>query len=87
MFSGGSHILDIALEHSYVHYSNVNLIESYIELIEKVFATQEAFRNFIYDHLGEFYEYDPKIEKSGICLFVGVKEFRNLPISTWRRVY
>lgn len=34
----GSHILDIALPHSYVHYSNVNLIESYIEIITKVFA-------------------------------------------------
>lgn len=64
----GSHILDIALEHSYVHYSNVNLIESYIELIEKVFATNGIFRNFIYDELSEFYEYDPQIPKQGICL-------------------
>lgn len=36
----GSHILDIALSHSYVHYSNVNLIESYIEIITKIFAQE-----------------------------------------------
>ncbi len=82
----GSHILDIALEHSYVHYSNVNLIESYIEIIEKTFGLEHTFRDFIYDHIAEFYNYDKSIQKSGICLFVGVKEFRNLPVATWRRV-
>ncbi|MDD5376611.1 MAG: hypothetical protein PHH16_00675 [Candidatus Gracilibacteria bacterium] len=82
----GSHILDIALEHSYVHYSNVNLIESYIEIIEKAFGLRNGFRDFIYDHLAEFYHYDTHIPKSGICLFIGVKEFRNLPVATWRRI-
>lgn len=82
----GSHILDIALEHSYVHYSNVNLIESYIEIIEKTFGLENTFQNFIYDHIDEFYNYDKSTKKSGICLFVGVKEFRNLPVATWRRV-
>lgn len=33
-----------------------------------------------------FYDYNQDIKRSGICLFVGVKEFRNLPIPTWRRV-
>ena len=33
----GSHILDIAIDHSYVHYPHQNLIESYIEITEKVF--------------------------------------------------
>lgn len=82
----GSHILDIALDHSYVHYSNVNLIESYIEIITKVFGFDHSFRDFVCDHISEFYDYNPDIKRSGICLFVGVKEFRNLPIRTWRRI-
>jgi ADP-heptose:LPS heptosyltransferase len=82
----GSHILDIALSHSYVHYSNQNLIESYIEIVTKAFGIDNSFRNFVYDHIGTFYEYDETIPKTGICLFIGVKEFRNLPIATWRRV-
>ncbi|MDP2103295.1 MAG: hypothetical protein Q8K26_00045, partial [Candidatus Gracilibacteria bacterium] len=82
----GSHILDIALIHSYVHYFNKNLIESYIEIIEKSFGIDSSFRDFIYDHIGAFYDYNLSIPKSGICLFVGVKEFRNLPVATWRRI-
>lgn len=82
----GSHILDIALEHSYVHYSDRNLIESYIEVMEKAFAVHDSFRNFVYENIGEFYDYDLSIPKSGICLFVGVREFRNLPVATWRRI-
>ncbi|NDK19321.1 hypothetical protein GW819_00600 [Candidatus Gracilibacteria bacterium] len=82
----GSHILDIALPHSYVHYSNVNLIESYIEIITKIFAQDDSFRDFVYQNIGTFYNYSQEIERSGICLFVGVKEFRNLPIRTWQRI-
>lgn len=82
----GSHILDIALDHSYVHYSNVNLIESYIEIVTKAFALDHSFRDFVYDNIGTFYDYDPHIGKSGICLFVGVKEFRNLTPETWKRI-
>ena len=104
----GSHILDIALDHSYVHYSNVNLIESYIEIITKIFGLDDAqsphprplsegegikemikqvsFRSYVYDNIGAFYDYDPSVGRSWICLFVGVKEFRNLPVRTWRRV-
>ncbi len=82
----GSHILDIALDHSYVHYAKENLIESYIEVISKVFALDGSFRDFICEHIGTFYDYDPNAVRSGICLFVGVKEFRNLPIKTWRRI-
>lgn len=82
----GSHILDIALEHSYVHYSNINLIESYIEIVTKVFGLNNSFQDFIYDHISTFYEYDITQKRSGICLFVGVKEFRNLPVHTWRRI-
>ncbi len=82
----GSHILDIALDHSYVHYANQNLIESYIEIITKVFALDSSFRDFVCDHMEVFYSYNPEVPRSGICLFVGVKEFRNLPIPTWRRV-
>lgn len=47
----GSHILDIALSHSYVHYSNVNLIESYIEIVTKIFAEDNSFRDFAYDNI------------------------------------
>jgi ADP-heptose:LPS heptosyltransferase len=82
----GSHILDIGLDHSYVHYSNQNLIESYIEIITKIFGLDSTFRDFVCDHMEVFYEYRPEINRSGICLFVGVKEFRNLPMHTWRRV-
>lgn len=82
----GSHILDIALDHSYVHYANQNLIESYIEIVTKIFALDSSFRDFVCDHMEVFYEYSPDIERSGICLFIGVKEFRNLPVRTWRRV-
>lgn len=82
----GSHILDIALDHSYVHYSNVNLIESYMEILTKVFGFDSSFRDFVCDHISEFYDYNPDTKRSGICLFVGVKEFRNLPIRTWRRI-
>lgn len=82
----GSHILDIAIDHSYVHYPHKNLIESYIEITEKVFVLDDTFRNFVYDNIGEFYDFDPRAEKSGICLFVGVKEFRNLPIPTWKHI-
>lgn len=82
----GSHILDIALPHSYVHYSNVNLIESYIEIIEKIFVQDNSFQDFVYENIGTFYDYSPEIKRSGICLFIGVKEFRNLPIRTWKRI-
>lgn len=82
----GSHILDIAIDHSYVHYPHQNLIESYIEITEKVFALDGSFRDFVYDNIGAFFHYDTTIEKKGICLFVGVKEFRNLPIVTWRDI-
>lgn len=40
----------------------------------------------MYDNIATFYRYDTTTEKSGICLFVGVKEFRNLPVPTWRRI-
>lgn len=82
----GSHILDIALEHSYVHYSDINLIESYIEIVTKIFAFDHTFRDFVCDNISSFYDYDPSIKKTGICLFVGVKEFRNLTSGTWRRI-
>lgn len=82
----GSHILDIALEHSYVHYANQNLIESYMEIVTKIFGLDNSFRDFVCDHMEAFYEYDPDAKRSGICLFVGVKEFRNLPVTTWRRI-
>lgn len=82
----GSHILDIALPHSYVHYSHVNLIESYMEIVEKSFGLDGAFRNFVYENIGTFYDYNQGIQRAGICLFVGVKEFRNLPVRTWRRI-
>ena len=45
-----------------------------------------SFQDFVYQNIGTFYDYNQEIEKSGICLFVGVKEFRNLPIETWRKI-
>ena len=79
----GSHVLDIAIDHSYVHYAHQNLIESYIEIIEKIFRFGGGFRNFVYDHIGEFYDYHSENLTEDICLFVGVKEFRNLTPKTW----
>ena len=60
----GSHILDIALDHSYVHYAKENLIESYIEVITKVFALDSSFRDFVCEHIGTFYDYNQEIERS-----------------------
>lgn len=80
----GSHVMDIAIDHSYIHYSHRNLIESYIEIVEKTLPTDDSFRSYVYDHIGLFYDYKKsKHATRDICLFVGTKEFRNLPSETW----
>lgn len=83
----GSHVLDIALPDSYIHYCHRNLIEGYIAIIEKIFSDGvRGFREFVYDHIESFYRFDSTIERTkDICLFVGTKEFRNLPNTTWER--
>lgn len=87
-----SALFDFCLPERFAGSSRRNLIEGYLELFCDAFGIPE-FRDYVYARLGEFYPADAvgsedagTPERSGILVFAGVKEFRNVSTGLWVRI-
>lgn len=79
-------ITHFSLSYSYVGGSSVNLIESYIALIEGVFGVDD-FWKYVREWWNEVVWSEKEAPKNDrILLFVGNKPFRNLSISVWENI-
>jgi len=74
-----NYLLDFSITNSYVGQSNINLIESYINLIWQCFELRD-FRKYVYKNINSFFEDYNNWKKSGLLIFVWNKEYRNLSV-------
>ena len=80
-------LLDYSLKYSYVSSKSLNLIESYINLIEWYFNFWWEFRKYIYKNIDIYiWEFNNNFNKKSILIFIWNKEFRNLSINKWKEI-